>query len=431
LRGLTEVALPFASVGVDAGLSCGLCEIEKFLFTMLMGHQPITDFNDALIGYRLLTAAEAAGVTATTTSQDIDLAANELLALLASLGPDAQAGQKCLAVTVGPQALQNPCLDALQPEACVLRWCDAFALDELSASRLAQRREQGFRLWLGEAAAQASSTLADWTDISASQQAALVPANAPGTGGRPALKVAGDAMDPAGVQRAREAGADAFVGFHFLAARVASVRKISPSYAAALRALSLAEREASVERIESALEQDPALTYRLLRFMNTAAVAGARRIEGLRDAMSMLGYRRLARWLALVLVTADVQSPRAALLARTAIVRARTMEMLAEAGRVSLPRDAAFLVGLFSLLDAVLGMPLPHLVEELDLTEEMRRALSERSGPLGQYLSLVQTCEDPTLARVSALCRSLELEPMALAAAQVGAIALSESLTGS
>jgi c-di-GMP phosphodiesterase len=221
------------------------------------------------------------------------------------------------------------------------------------------------------------------------------------------------------------------VGFHFLAARVASVRKISPSYAAALRALSLAEREASVERIESALEQDPALTYRLLRFMNTAAVAGARRIEGLRDAMSMLGYRRLARWLALVLVTADVQSPRAALLARTAIVRARTMEMLAEAGRVSLPRDAAFLVGLFSLLDAVLGMPLPHLVEELDLTEEMRRALSERSGPLGQYLSLVQTCEDPTLARVSALCRSLELEPMALAAAQVGAIALSESLTGS
>ena len=251
----------------------------------------------------------------------------ELVDMLVSLGKDGRPGDRFLALPVGPAALRLPAIERLDPATLVLHWPAGIALDDDSAARLVALRRAGFRLWLGGDAGTVlggeGGPAPDWIEAVAPARPGSPLARA-GT----ARIVATDASDPERYATWKQAGADAFVGYHFLRQPPEPGRKLAPSYRSALKALSLVEREADLDEVEAALEQDPTLTFKLLRFMNTAGVGGARRIDGLGEAVAMIGYRKLSRWLGLVLVTAAVESGRQALLARTAIVRARTMEML-------------------------------------------------------------------------------------------------------
>ncbi len=167
------------------------------------------------------------------------------------------------------------------------------------------------------------------------------------------------------------------------------IRAGRPTVLTLLAALS--RPDVSIAALEAIIVQDIGLSVTLLRYMNSAAVGLHRRISSIRDAIVFLGTETIRSFAYLVSLTAHSQQPTE--LARIGMVRAKMMELLAPAlGRAD--RATCFTVGLLSVADALLAVPMDALLEELEeLDGEVKRALLHRDGALGAQLRFVEQYE--------------------------------------
>jgi hypothetical protein len=175
------------------------------------------------------------------------------------------------------------------------------------------------------------------------------------------------------------------------------------SRAQALKLLELVVADADTREIEDVLRQDARLSYHLLRLVNSAAMGSQRSIGSFSQAILMLGRKVLKRWLHLMLFAASDGDDRAHMLTAHVTLRARAMELLAhEAGLDKPMQDQAFMAGMFSRLDVLLGLPTEAALQPLRLTDELQAALLRREGPLGQLLRTWEAAENadaPTVHR--------------------------------
>lgn len=166
------------------------------------------------------------------------------------------------------------------------------------------------------------------------------------------------------------------------------------SKARALQLLQLVSADADNHEIEAVLRQDAALSYHLLRVVNSVAMGLQREITSFAQAILLLGRQQLRRWLQLLLFAARDNDPRSAMLAAHVMLRARSMELLAEAcGLDHADQEQAFMVGMFSMLGTLFGQPLPQVLATLKLPDNLRRALLAGEGTLGRLLATVQAAE--------------------------------------
>ncbi|MDW8060692.1 MAG: HDOD domain-containing protein [Thermomicrobium sp.] len=182
----------------------------------------------------------------------------------------------------------------------------------------------------------------------------------------------------------------------------------------------LQDPEVEFSELEALISLDVGLTYRLLRLVNSVWY-GRRRIESVRQALLLLGTRLVSAWVTLLLMADVPEKPHELL--TTAVVRARTAELLAAArGRAN--RESAFLVGLLSVLDALLDQPMEELLASLPLAEELRQALLTREGELGLVLDAVLAYERGDWSRLV----QLGLRPSLLTSSYLDALALAREI---
>ena len=159
-----------------------------------------------------------------------------------------------------------------------------------------------------------------------------------------------------------------------------------------LALLGLLAQDADSRELEALLKQDPALAYQLLKLVNSAAFApNSNPIHNFGQAINVLGRRQLQRWLQLLLYARQAVDGPGNQLLPLAALRAAQMESLCklrEGDRDE--QDMAFLVGVFSLLDVLLAMPMTEIVAALNLDLDVVAALLDRTGPLGEMLALVE-----------------------------------------
>ena len=203
-----------------------------------------------------------------------------------------------------------------------------------------------------------------------------------------------------------ELGCDAFQGYFFAHPEIMTEETLPVSTMALLDALQRLHRDEDLPDIERTLTRDAGLLHRLLRFASSV-VFGARPPEHLRSAITRLGRRNLQRWLMLELYVSSKLDPKQAeALFDLASYRAELMATLAQAsGDASAQDDEAAAVGALSLLEALLQRPMALILEGLALPETISAALVERTGPLGDMLSLISALEhadQPDIARLSA-----------------------------
>ncbi len=133
--------------------------------------------------------------------------------------------------------------------------------------------------------------------------------------------------------------------------------------------------------IAKLIRRDPVLSYKLLNFINSAWFALPRRIDSIEQAVIWLGVEQIKRWASLI-VLSNAGRNRPFELIQIALTRARMGELLATAtGQVD--PNQAFLVGLFSNLDALLTMPLAEILQALPLADEVKAGLCQQ-GALGK-----------------------------------------------
>lgn len=158
-----------------------------------------------------------------------------------------------------------------------------------------------------------------------------------------------------------------------------------------LALLGLLARDADSRELEILLKQDPALSYHLLKLVNSAAFAMSNPINSFGQAINLLGRRQLQRWLQLLLYARQHEDGAANPLLPLAAVRAAQMEMLCKInGGDRDQQDIAFMTGVFSLLDVLLCMPMEEIVGALSLDPDIVLALTERGGALGAMLALTE-----------------------------------------
>lgn len=199
----------------------------------------------------------------------------------------------------------------------------------------------------------------------------------------------------------RDAGVDLFQGLFYERPTLVSGAALPVGHGAALGALhELQSRGADFDALEEIIRRDVALSYRLLRHVNSAFFGLPRTVGSIREALMLLGTRAVRQW-AVALVLSGLDHRPHALLS-TALVRARTCELVLASYD---PESAGqgFTAGLSSLLDAVLGAPMQEILAELPLSDDIEAAILRHEGVAGKALAKAIAYErgdfdDPALA---------------------------------
>ena len=213
-------------------------------------------------------------------------------------------------------------------------------------------------------------------------------------------------------------GYELFQGYFYARPEVVSGRALVSDDLAIVQAMNvLRDPNASDTEAEAVIGTDVGLSYRLLRMVNSAA-RGGRDIESIRHAVQLTGRNELGKWLALLLVSSiAARGATNRELLHLAVQRARLCELLATPVGLGRDANASFLVGLFSLLDAIAGIPMPDLLESIALAPPIRAALVDRTGPYAGPLSLAEAYERGEWTAVVRQASSSGLD-----ASQVGAL---------
>lgn len=174
-----------------------------------------------------------------------------------------------------------------------------------------------------------------------------------------------------------------------------------------LKLLSLVTQDADTKEIEEIFRQEPKLSYSLMRLVNSAALNLRGSVTSYSQAIAILGRRQLQRWIQLLVYADTSGGNQTNPLLLQAALRGRLIELActyAAPGDEPAPQaDEAFMVGIFSLLDVLLGISMDDILAQLPLANNINRALALREGRLGQLLSAVESAEQRQFETASRL----------------------------
>ncbi|GAA5648299.1 EAL and HDOD domain-containing protein [Vibrio proteolyticus] len=192
---------------------------------------------------------------------------------------------------------------------------------------------------------------------------------------------------------ARAAGFCFFQGYFFAKPEMIRQRYVSPEHLLAMELFrEVCRPDVDFEAVERIVSQDVALSYKLLRFVNTLSDRLEVAITSFRQALVYLGQDRLKIFVSLA-VASFVATHKPKEVYNLSLQRAQFCLLMSSQPQFAGHRDQAFLIGLFSVLDALLDTSLEALVEQLPLSDEIKAALLQRSGPYGTLLSVEECFE--------------------------------------
>jgi EAL and modified HD-GYP domain-containing signal transduction protein len=170
------------------------------------------------------------------------------------------------------------------------------------------------------------------------------------------------------------------------------------------------DREEPAAKLEAVLRGDPSLAFRLMRLINSPAFGLSVEVSSFQHAILMLGYQRLKRWLALLLASA-VDSPEHKPLMYLAVRRGLLLEDLMRQQGDEAGGSEAFICGVFSLLDRMLGQPFDRLLHNLPVPESVAQSLTNADGPFRAALDLARAVESESPLHIQDAMGAMLLAP--------------------
>lgn len=373
---------------------------EHALQNAFLFRQPILNRSQELAGYRLSFRSSTASTDAGDAS---GCAAAALCAAYSELGMESALGHSRAFIGIDSSFLQTEAIELLPTAGVVLELMFDGQPDKETLTRCGGLRQRGYAL-----------ALTDYRGVDASS-APLLPMvevikidiqaidenqlrNLAGSLRHLPIKLLAEGVDSREqMERCRNVGFELFQGRYFAQAEIVSGRRLSASQAALIRLVNLVGRDVETAVIEDAFKHEPALTLNLLRVVNSVGHRGGRLaqpVTSLRHAITLFGRRHLQRWLSLLLMAPGTSAtdPTRSPLLQVAALRGRIMELLLELGptRDQKLSDLAFITGILSMMPIALGLPLEEILEQIAVEREVRKALCQREGLLGNVLALVE-----------------------------------------
>jgi EAL and modified HD-GYP domain-containing signal transduction protein len=190
---------------------------------------------------------------------------------------------------------------------------------------------------------------------------------------------------------ARKLGFDYFQGFFFCQPKLMKTVQVPLNRLSTLRLIvKLQDPEIGIRELVDIIKQDVGVSFKLLRYVNSASLSLPQRIQSISHAVQMVGTHKIRIWASLIMLASVEDKPRELII--TAVVRGTMAERLAIAMEFSNP-GSSFIVGLFSVLDAMLDLPMPQALHLLQLSEDVHEAILYRAGPMGPILNSILAYE--------------------------------------
>ncbi len=385
----------------------------------VVARQPIFTSGGDVLGYELLHRSGPENVYAATDGAQ---ATAELITGGAfMLGLDELVGEKLAFVNFPRDLLVDHCYSVLPPSRTVIEVLEEIEPDEEVIEACRRLKAAGYRLALDDVISVddraplfglADIVKVDIRPLSRAERAsiALHIKRLPN-----AVKLIAEKVETREqYEEALELDYDYFQGYLLDRPEMHSGREIPASR------LALTELQHAVQRpdfdfgeVEAIVKRDIALSFKMLRFANVAAHGVTQQIESVRHALVMLGREDVLRAVSLLaLAGQSVDEPQE--LAVRSVIRASVCESLALEMDLADERLDHFLVGMFSMIDGILELPMADLVPRLPTSPQVNFALLGTPGPLREVLDLVIAYEEADWPRAQILMRRLGVSQKAL-----------------
>jgi len=398
----------------------------------VIARQAIVDANRAVFGYELFDRS---------TAHDAHTAASDAALLFNALsygGAEALVGKLTVFINCTHESLAGGHLELIHPDKVVLEvptLPDGASPEAIAACLdiFGELKTRGFRLAFDQQVLRRA--YASWVpmaafiklDMSAFKPELAGPLVQFARTYSQAEIVAEKVETAEQFQRMADLGVKLFQGYWFAKPSLVQAKTIRPSQATIIQLINLVRRQGSTAEIEELLKRDPTLSFNLLRFINSSGFGLQCEITSFRHAVMILGLKKLFRWAALLLTTSRAGgSPPA--VGTMAVVRGRLMELLALELLPADECDNAFVVGVFSMLDTMLGMPLDKALNSVALPESVVDALLHDRGIFAPFLALAKACESGDEAAFAHNAEQLQLSNHQVNWAHLQALAWADSL---
>jgi EAL and modified HD-GYP domain-containing signal transduction protein len=202
-------------------------------------------------------------------------------------------------------------------------------------------------------------------------------------------------------QFCKSVGFELFQGYYFSKPSIIHGSRIDSSRMIILHALALLQDpNINFQMLEDVLQRDVTLSYKLLKLSNSAYYSQHGKVNSISQTIGLIGITQLSGWLTLMLISSTENKPHE--LTTIALLRAKLCESLGKL--IGYPdTNTLFMVGLFSVLDALFDTPIDKVLSSLPIAPDVANALLTRSGQAGQLYSLVLLLESGQLEYASAL----------------------------
>ena len=358
---------------------------------VVVGRQPIFDSHRSVFGYELLFRALSDPTAAEAPETPEDAVTADVVFSSVSIGVERLVGDKLLFCNASPGVLTGDVPILLPPQQTVIEIADSVVphRDVLAGSR--HLHDQGFNIAL--------DGITWWSDVEyfngpvSFVKVDIQAAELPDLSAlveecrRRDIRVIGEHVDTIDeFEWCAALGFDYLQGY--LLARPSDVpgRTLDPGRLAQVRlSVHLLDGECPLAEIEDIVRRDPAMTLQLLQLASVGAAKGMRRnVRTIREAIVLVGWRRLQSWVSLLLIGGKGQASEEEM--TTALTRARMCELLAQTVDRSLS-ESAFMAGMLSSFGLLLDVPLEDVLRDLPLDADIRGAVLQGEGPLGHLVA--------------------------------------------
>jgi c-di-GMP phosphodiesterase len=369
---------------------------------IILGRQPILDANRKLHGYEILYRSTTPGPI---SAVDGDLAtATVMLNTIIELGIDSVVGSQYAWFNMTEETLQQERYAVLPPNRVVLEILESLEPTPENIRSIRRARLNGYCVALDDFVY--SEKLIPFLEV-----ADIVKLEFPAIGvdgiaaqveavRRFNVRILAEKIETAAeFEACRSVGCDLYQGYFFCKPDVLRSKSLPADTLSLLRLVSrVQDPNVTLAEIEQLIEQNFALSVKVLRLANSPLYSVPRRIESIRHAGVMLGLSNIRTLATLLLVSGMSDKPHELVI--TGLVRAKLCELLAKSADQE-SADSYFTVGLLSVIDALMDKPMQEIVAKMSLSDDLIAALVHRTGSIGAALKCAIDCEtgdwDPSL----------------------------------
>ncbi len=373
---------------------------------VFIARQPIVDRNESLVAFELLfrsaNTTEAGVVNNTQATAQVMVNAFEEMGIAEVLGSNKGF------INVDAVLLHSDLIEMLPKEHVVIELLETITINAEVIARCRELKAKGFSLAVDDVVELSDEikSLLEIVDIIKVDLLAVAPARLPMLVNElkryPIKLLAEKVEDREQARRCIAMGFDLFQGYYFARPEILSGKRVNPSEIALLNIFSIMAGGAENKEIEDEFKVHADLTYNLIRMVNSPGSGLTTKISSLKHGLMVLGREPLKRWVLLLLYASLNDNNTVSPLMHLAATRGKQMELIAKREHPSDPdfADRAFMVGILSLLDALLGEPLTVILTRMNLQEDVELALLRHDGELGNLLSHCKSFEAGYFASV-------------------------------